>query len=353
MAEQKQQAEEYPLFQADTAAQAGEFFRLAVPLLSSHKLPVNPVNFSLVYNYVAGRCPRFKDKLDAYLAQEGVEWSQEEANQFFLRYLYKADESVLDELRAELLAIVAQTIGAMVDLVGKAAISNKSLRTHIEKLAASQKAEDVLSVVSAIMSETRSLVKETQGLEDQLVVSSDEMAKLKEELECAKQEATIDALTGVLNRRGFEVKLASLIKDVEEGRLSFSMIFIDLDHFKKINDSHGHLIGDKVLRAIGGLLTHHTKGGDCSARYGGEEFALLLPETRITSAFNVAENLRINTQKLVLKRPSTGERLDGISASFGVSYYIRGEGREDFLGRTDKALYRAKKLGRNRVVLAD
>ncbi|MBA1446790.1 MAG: GGDEF domain-containing protein [Chromatiales bacterium] len=353
MKEQKEESASPALFHPDTPDQAGEFFRLAIPLLAKHQLPINPVNFSLFYNYMAGRDARLREKVDRFLEGQAA-WSQEDADKLFRRFLYSCDGEVLQDLREELLAIVAQTIGALVDLAGKAAVSNEKLEQHINRLAKSKKAEDVLAVVTDIMSDTRVLAIESQRLESQMTTSSDEMERLRDELESAKQVAYIDVLTGVFNRRGFDQTQDHLIADAERRRAAnFSLILVDLDHFKKINDTHGHLVGDKVLSAIGKLLKTHTKGSDCSARIGGDEFALLLPETSITSAFSLAENLRKNIKKLVLKRPSTGETLVDVSASMGVAAFRLGESSHEFLDRCDKAMYRAKKLGTGRVILAD
>ncbi|QYZ67027.1 MAG: hypothetical protein OI74_08275 [Gammaproteobacteria bacterium (ex Lamellibrachia satsuma)] len=353
MKEQKEDSASPALFHPDTRDQAGEFFRLAIPLLAKHQLPINPVNFSLFYNYMAGRDAHLKEKLDRFMEDQGT-WSQEDADKLFRRFLYSCDGDALDDLREELLAIVAQTIGGLVDLAGKTAVSNEKLEQHINRLAESQKAEDVLAVVTNIMSDTRELARESKQFESQLTTSSDEMDRLKNELESVKKEAYVDVLTGVFNRRGFDQTLDHLIADAERLQAAnFSLILVDLDHFKEINDTHGHIVGDKVLSVLGKLLKKHTKGSDSSARIGGDEFALLLPETSITNAFGLAENLRKNIKKLVLKRPSTGETLVDVSASLGVAAFRLGESAHGFLDRCDKAMYRAKKLGRGRVVLAD
>jgi len=341
------------LFTTDSREKASELFRLALPFLSKHKLITNPVNFSLAYHYMAGRCPAMREKLDELLA-DPENWSQEEANQLFQRYLYGCDSETLDELRSDLLTIVAETIGALVDLAGKTSLSSKKLESHIDRLAKSRRTEDVLSVVAAILADTRSLAAETRELEKELSASSSQLGKLKDELKRTRYEAFHDALTGILNRRGFDENLSMLIKDAEQRHMAdFSLILIDLDNFKVINDTQGHLVGDKVLCSVGSLLKKHTKGRDASARFGGDEFALLLPDTRITSAFNLAENLRLSIEKLVLRRSSTGERLAAITSSFGVASYRLGEAADEFVERCDKALYRAKSIGRNRVVLAD
>ncbi|MCM8857665.1 MAG: GGDEF domain-containing protein [Candidatus Thiodiazotropha sp.] len=144
-----------------------------------------------------------------------------------------------------------------------------------------------------------------------------------------------------------------MIAEAEEQHLAtFSLMLMDIDLFKEINDNHGHLLGDKLLQGVANLLTHHTKGKDACARFGGDEFAILLPETGVENTKNLAESLRIIIQKIVLKRPNKGAVIGGITVSVGVSAYRLGESSEDFIQRCDKALYRSKALGRNRVTIA-
>ncbi|MES9970163.1 MAG: GGDEF domain-containing protein, partial [Candidatus Thiodiazotropha sp.] len=155
--------------------------------------------------------------------------------------------------------------------------------------------------------------------------------------------------------RGFDHTLATVISDVLDRHhaTNFCLVLIDIDNFKEINDNYGHLLGDKVLRAVAELLTRHTKGKDSCARFGGDEFAILLPDIGSDNARSLAEYLRSVIEKIVLKRPNTGAVMGGISVSIGVAAFRFGENSEDFLNRCDQALYRSKSLGRNRVTLAD
>lgn len=121
------------------------------------------------------------------------------------------------------------------------------------------------------------------------------------------------------------------------------MVLADLDHFKLINDAHGHTVGDRVLCSFAGLLKDKLRSIDLAARYGGEEFVLVLPETRLHNAVVVTERIRLALTRLRLPP------LPQITASFGVAEWIEGESAEKLLGRADRALYRAKALGRNRV----
>ena len=176
---------------------------------------------------------------------------------------------------------------------------------------------------------------------------------LQEELVQARQEATIDALTGLHNRRGLDISLQASLEETTRIKKPLCVLMIDIDHFKAINDSHGHLIGDKVLISVGKLLSNQVRGDDYVARYGGEEFIVILQETPITAAFTLAEKIRSSIERLKLKQVKTGKSLDPITVSLGVASFRYGEAMEDFLNRCDEALYRAKKLGRNRSVIAE
>jgi diguanylate cyclase len=124
---------------------------------------------------------------------------------------------------------------------------------------------------------------------------------------------------------------------------------IDIDHFKQVNDTHGHLVGDKVIRFIATQLSKNVKGRDIVARIGGEEFAILLPSTQLENARILAESIRTKIEKSQLKRVDNSKSLGSITISIGATCYIRGETTNEFYHRADKALYRSKHAGRNKV----
>jgi diguanylate cyclase len=332
---------------------ANEIFRLTVAFLAKHALIANPINFSLAYRYVTGVDARFNERMEELLQTDHA-WQDEAVGKLFRYYICACDEAVLRDLREELMDIVAHTLGTMIDLTGKTSVANKKIVDHIETLAASNRIESVMQAVSSIIAETRSLVTETNQFETQLLSSTEEVEKLKQELNYARKEAMLDPLTGVMNRRGFDQRLAVMISETDSHHAeNFCLLLMDVDNFKEVNDNHGHLLGDKVLRAVADLLTRHTKGKDACARYGGDEFAILLPDIGSNNACNLAEYIRGIIEKVVLKRPNSGSVVGGISVSIGVAAYRMGESVEALIQRCDQALYRSKSLGRNRVTLAD
>jgi diguanylate cyclase (GGDEF)-like protein len=161
--------------------------------------------------------------------------------------------------------------------------------------------------------------------------------------------ATVDALTGCLNRRAFMERLERELDRVSRYQTEFSVLMIDLDRFKTVNDSRGHLVGDSVLRQMGDLLRREVRSVDLAARYGGEEFVIVLPETDTEGALVFAERLRKRVQQANFAE--MGDPLN-ITVSIGVACASSDEDvptPDSLIERADEALYRAKNQGRNRV----
>jgi diguanylate cyclase len=127
------------------------------------------------------------------------------------------------------------------------------------------------------------------------------------------------------------------------------LMMLDIDRFKEINDRHGHLIGDKVIKYVATTLKRLVRGGDFVARYGGEEFGIILDDTPEKGAIIVAENVRATIEQAMLKRTDTGDPIGTVTVSIGISRYGKGDTGESLLDRADRALYHAKQEGRNRV----
>ena len=160
--------------------------------------------------------------------------------------------------------------------------------------------------------------------------------------------AETDALTGVANRGSFDVRLAVEARRARDLGLPLSLILFDVDHFKAVNDDHGHETGDEVLRRLGALLQDRLRGTDFGARYGGEEFAVLLPDTDRAGAMLLAERLREAVAEL---RVSAGDEELTPTASFGVASFPE-QPLTKLVAAADAALYEAKRAGRNRAAAA-
>ena len=168
-----------------------------------------------------------------------------------------------------------------------------------------------------------------------------------------EHESTTDPLMGICNRRSMESRLEQEFKRAKRYRHPFSIIMIDIDHFKQINDSCGHQVGDIVLKSFADLVTETVRESDVVCRYGGEELLIILPHTQADAAFHVAENLRtkIQSNDFLVEECGCDHPALHVTASFGVTTLCpRISTLHKLLGQADKALYFAKKQGRNMTV---
>lgn len=202
-----------------------------------------------------------------------------------------------------------------------------------------RRANDLIEIIEErdrAVEATKYLVAEKQTLIEKLTA-------LNQKLEAM---ACTDPLTGLLNRRrAFEV-LESEVRRHQRYGSPISVILFDIDHFKSINDTHGHLVGDEVLRYVCCLVRHDIRTTDVFARYGGEEFIVVLPETPRKRGGIVAEKLR---KRLSGSTFTAAPLAFQVTASFGVAGARRSDTAEELLSRADRAMYRAKQCGRNRV----
>jgi len=189
----------------------------------------------------------------------------------------------------------------------------------------------------------RSLAHRMQELEQ--VVHSESRANeaLRRALQELEQAATVDRLTGAWNRRRFEEAAAAEMALARRRRSPVSLALLDIDHFKRVNDNHGHPAGDVVLAGCAATVRAELRISDILVRWGGEEFLVLLPATGLAGAVVLAEKLRRTVENQHL------EEVGNITVSVGVAEHLPGETLAAWTDRADRALYRAKAAGRNRV----
>jgi diguanylate cyclase (GGDEF)-like protein len=165
--------------------------------------------------------------------------------------------------------------------------------------------------------------------------------------------AMVDGLTGLFVRRYFDARIEEEIERSKRYGSPFSVVMMDVDDFKKLNDEYGHLVGDRVLRAIANVVKAQMRGVDTAARYGGEEIAVILPRTEMVGAYSLAERIREAIAELRITTDEDPPKALGVTASLGIAAFpeSRAADGEDLVRRADRALYRAKKTGKNRVEL--
>lgn len=216
--------------------------------------------------------------------------------------------------------------------------------------------KSILGCVVAHSSQDKLSEKEIDYIEQLAKQSSITIHRANVYAEVLKH-ATLDALTGLNNRRQFESRLKQEVATAKRQGRPLCAIMMDIDFFKKVNDTYGHFAGDTVLKAVSGLIKSSVREYDIPNRYGGEEFIILLPSTKVDEAYAVAERLRRAVEATTVDVPD--EKGNGIAftlkvtISLGVYQYREGDEADELYQNADKALYVAKESGRNRVVIND
>ncbi|MCW8888590.1 MAG: sensor domain-containing diguanylate cyclase [Gammaproteobacteria bacterium] len=178
----------------------------------------------------------------------------------------------------------------------------------------------------------------------------DKQEQLEQALERAEALAREDELTGLFNRRAFFEQGVYIFKEMRRNRGRTSVIMMDLDHFKSINDQHGHAKGDEVLKNVANVIKKHVREIDIVGRLGGEEFGFILPNTDLEESEVICERLRVEISKLMIEGDGESRQ---VTSSFGLTISMGETDTLDrMLSRADDALYRAKKFGRNRIEIA-
>jgi diguanylate cyclase len=322
------------------------WLRTALPLMARQPAALHPLCYAIWYEHVSGMNGPLSQALESRLAS-GLALTNDE-----VAWLY---ETYIDQHRTaanERLAHILTTI--MQEIVRGARSSGADIKRFLAALEQSQQALGqpleqlaLRLIVTGLIGDTAKMRTVTSELADRIATSAEEVSRLQVRLRKAETDALTDTLTGLRNRRGFEDGARAYLSSTATFERSV-LLFLDLDHFKRINDCYGHVLGDKVLRAVAQIIQSSIKGRDIAARIGGEEFAILLPDTTLEGAVALAEQVRNAIAKGEIREPD-GEPIDRLTVSIGVAVGCTADTLEALTRRADAGLYRAKNQGRNRV----
>lgn len=325
--------------------QAAEYLRLTLALLANNNIPVSPFNYRLAYDCVAG----INDALSTFLEGLAEHSAQPCSEQLWAVYqrTYLEDAGALDTVRAELCSLIASM---QRDLEGSGTVLSGYL-TRLNRFSAllAAPAPAMQDEVKTLIEATHDTERSQRHVNTQVAQLASDLETLRKELSQIREESLTDSLTGISNRKAFDIALEERIHAARRERAVFCVLIADIDHFKQVNDNYGHLVGDKVLRFVAATLKRCVKGKDLVARFGGEEFAILLADTDMSGAYVVAEQIRQAVFSGVIKDLHNKKVLDHISISLGIAQFDPSDLTNDILQRADEALYLAKKRGRNRV----
>lgn len=333
----------------DTVQDSGTFLRLALKQIVRHQLPYNPICYAVWYEYATGR-NKALNRAVRTLEEQNIRINYDTILKFFRSHI--ADELTLkaEKKTAEFKTLLNE-VTRHLDTSGSQIRKNGSrVASYSGRLTQTSTVEEVHKISRGILNETTAIIHQSNSLKQEMDETITEVDALKKELEGVKRAAKTDMLTGLLNRRGFDEAMVHTIADVTEKQIPLTIVIADLDHFKRVNDTHGHLVGDNVLRVVAKVLIDNIKGKDIAARFGGEEFILILPETPLKGGSALAEQIRLSLEGMRWINKNTGAPISSLTISLGVAEYQTGETINTLIERADTALYHAKNNGRNRTV---
>lgn len=262
-----------------------------------------------------------------------------------------------EERETELRHIIDLLTRAMVSVNVENDAYHRKILEQSEKMEQITRLDDIRKIKSALEKEVQTLretVRHKQVGEQARIESLAGQVKiLRQELELAKEESLRDGLTGTYNRRAFDDHLQSLVERNLLQRQDFALLVLDIDDFKKVNDTYGHPVGDRVILAVANTCNQMVRSDDFLARYGGEEFVIVLPGASRRNAAKKAKQIcnTIHATQYTLDQSATNETL-ALTVSIGVTAFKRGDTATTVIERADQALYKAKNSGKNCVISA-
>lgn len=308
-----------------------------------------PRNYELYYEAYIGSNP----KLTKELAALGSRATQEELDligeRYFAHHHHAAGvDRVHTHLATELISLLSLLKEEQFALENYNRVLGETFQNISSKSHSS--AEILRQAVGILTEATADTMSQGKERAENVSQKSVEMEVIRQELDEYKRIANTDSLTRLANRRAFDEKLAAVYNS-EQLRSYTGLLIADIDHFKKINDTYGHPVGDKILATVGTVIRANLRRDAFVARTGGEEFAIILSDSGVEESMQVAERIRNALATTPFKNSKTGVNYGPITLSFGVCQATQADDPIDLYNKADVALYCAKNAGRNRTIL--
>jgi len=329
--------------------QADAHARAALHHLEALAVPPTPANFELWYAYAAAEDAQLVQVMNV-LYSNGDSFSSTRLAELHHLYFGSADEEA--ERLTEISTRMEKTLATAIEQIQSASDDAQAFSGRVESLAMGDNTAhtDPTDIIRRMFREAQEMAQRSRNVNVNLVQSRRTVETLRNNLAEMREAAETDALTGLPNRRIHQQALDSAAAAALETGKPLSVAMLDIDHFKQFNDTHGHLMGDQVLRIVADILREKTRESDVVARYGGEEFSIVFPNTDVHQASAICQRIRYDLGSLRLKHRDTNEYLGRITLSCGIGQYISGESLNTFIRRADYFLYAAKRRGRDRVL---
>ena len=334
----------------DTEEIAAAHALTAFEAMRRHGVPAHPDNFTVWYAFVSGRIPELGAIIEGLLKRGQTFDSGTNAHLHECFFGTARAETRLREIGTRVESTVARLVDFLTTANQDAAHYGFALESFSGTLADRAEPNAFSELVRTVLDDTRSMIAANHELEARLHSSSGEIVRLREDLDQLRREASTDPLTALANRKTFDLGLHEAALEAEERGTPLSLLMVDIDFFKRFNDTHGHQLGDQVLKLVARTMSDCVGDRDIAARYGGEEFSVILPGSGLTSALAIGEAIRAAVAGKNITNRRTGKALGQITLSVGCAEFVIGEPVGNFLHRADEALYLAKRSGRNQVV---
>ncbi|HDS16733.1 MAG TPA: GGDEF domain-containing protein [Proteobacteria bacterium] len=246
----------------------------------------------------------------------------------------------------ELMTELERLIGRLDQIAGQ---HIEQLDNHLLKIKVTDKFSDLSKLKDEITAELNQVITSNTKIHDHIVDAQETVKRLQDKMQEVADMATVDELTGLYNRRALFCRLSEELSRATRYGHGFSLLVIDIDDFKAVNDQFGHQTGDGILRGLGTFLRQNLRDSDFPARWGGEEFTCLLPSTDLEQAVQVGNKIRNLLSQSTLTNKKIAISLK-ITVSIGVSSFSAGDNIDGLIKRADDALYLAKRRGKNQII---
>jgi diguanylate cyclase len=329
--------------------QSAEILRMVLPHFPRHAAAYHPISYAIWYEYSAGINPALKQHIDTLVSQ-GQRIDDDVAYQIYR-------EHILDAWSAQSLKVNSQLEGlvstfelsaerACID-AGEFDLAWGEFQSRLAEVPENLRHQ----LADGFLESGVRMRGSVSELRTELQASVEDTRRLKAELKRLHSEVLTDPLTGLYNRRGLDSAFAEIHQQALLAGSTCSAILIDVDHFKRFNDSFGHLFGDQVLKSVASALRRRARTEDLVARLGGEEFLVVLPGSGPEQAQQVAEEMRSFVERAELRNRANGDSVAKITISAGVTGMRAEDTPANMIARADAAMYRAKNAGRNQVAV--
>lgn len=336
-------------FNVNDLAESLKNLKKVIPLMGKYSVPVTPINYAVWYTYVTESNSEVTKRLNKAINESKL-IAQTETQNIYNDCIEQKHTIDSEKVRRHLEAMLLEIASNFDDTINNTQDFSKIIDEHLNRFERqgdpNLTMKEAMLLIQKLITGSDLIKKTTKTFITQLEKTRQQITTLQNELHKARSEAIHDALTGLFNRRAFELESAEL----NEQKMPYSIVMFDIDHFKNVNDSYGHSFGDLVVKAVAQTALKTFPKSCHVYRLGGDEFVVILKNTTIGPAVRLANSCRRNTMRINIRTIHNNEVVSSIRTSFGVAQW---NGRTSFaetLERADQMLYKAKAQGRNRVM---